>query len=73
MPLPILKPNQAKEDFIKECLSDKNVNKEWSNTSQRFAVCQSLYKQQLKKKQANGSNKEPKWEETAAEKFWIID
>jgi len=36
-----MKPNkgQRRDDFIADCMSDENMNKEYSNRKQRYAVC----------------------------------
>ena len=39
MPIPIPKKGQSKEDFIKECMSDEIMVKDFEDEKQRFAVC----------------------------------
>lgn len=38
MPLPTPKPKEKKNDFIKRCMSNKTMNKEFPK-SQRYAIC----------------------------------
>ena len=49
--MPLLVPNkkQTKEQFMKNCLSNPTTNKEFTNNSQRYAVCMSLWKKSKKK------------------------
>lgn len=71
MPLPTPRlsgPNKESEkEFVSRCAGNATVNKDFPDTKQRVAVCYSLYKQALKKKQAKGSTEEPTWDEIEAE------
>ena len=39
MPLPTKKPNEQREKFIRRCMGDAVMNKEYPNKAQRLAVC----------------------------------
>ena len=39
MPLPKVHKNNNKKEFIDRCMSDKVMNKEFSDSKQRAAVC----------------------------------
>lgn len=39
MPIPTPKPSEDKEQFVARCMSDPTMRNEFSNTSQRLAVC----------------------------------
>ena len=39
MPLPIPQPNQSKDDFLKSCMANPVMNKEFPEKDQRFSVC----------------------------------
>lgn len=39
MPLPTKKPNEQREEFIRRCMSDAVMNKEYPNKAQRLAIC----------------------------------
>lgn len=47
--MPIIKPRkkESKKEFIKRCMSDPIMNKEYE-VSQRYAICNSQYKRKNK-------------------------
>jgi hypothetical protein len=53
MPLP--KPNHDEKEiaFLGRCMGDSIMNKEYTDTKQRYAVCNSLWKEDKKKEEAN--------------------
>ncbi|MBT88966.1 MAG: hypothetical protein CMN79_00535 [Spirochaetales bacterium] len=51
MPIPNKKNNESKKEFLSRCMSDEVMNEEFANTKQRYAVCQSKWKN--KKAKAN--------------------
>lgn len=50
MPLPKPKKNESKDKFIDRCMDNKAMNKEYSDASQRRAVCESQWDGQDKTK-----------------------
>ena len=44
MPLPRVEKNDNRKKFIDKCMSDKVMNKEFSDSKQRAAVCYSKWK-----------------------------
>lgn len=44
--MPIPKPNdgESKENFIERCMGNPTMNEDYSDNSQRFAVCQSAWR-----------------------------
>ena len=55
--MPIPKPKgEQKKDFIAKCMDDSVMVKEFENSKQRYAVCQSKWKNAKKKHDA-------KWED----------
>jgi HK97 family phage prohead protease len=45
MPLPFPSANESQKEFIKRCMIDENVNAEFPDKDQRFAVCMSQLNQ----------------------------
>lgn len=43
MPLPIVQKDESRRDFTGRCMGDSEMNKEFPNQPQRFAVCRSIY------------------------------
>ena len=39
MPIPKRKPDEDRNDFLSRCMSDSTMNKEYPESSQRYAVC----------------------------------
>lgn len=39
MPIPSRKPNEATEKFLSRCMSNPTMNKEYPDSSQRYAIC----------------------------------
>jgi hypothetical protein len=39
MPIPTPRKNEKRDAFINRCMSDEKMNEEYSDNSQRFAVC----------------------------------
>tara|TARA_Y100001937_G_scaffold109591_1_gene154412 strand:+ start:36600 stop:36818 length:219 start_codon:yes stop_codon:yes gene_type:complete len=50
MPLPSPKKEQSKDEFINSCMADSTMRKEFTNQSQRAAVCYSQYDRAKKSK-----------------------
>lgn len=48
MPLPEKQPNENKDDFISRCMSDNVMTKEFPDTDQRLAVCNSQWESNTK-------------------------
>jgi hypothetical protein len=49
MPLPSPRKNEKKDDFLKRCMGDKTMNQDFPDQSQRYAVCNNLWKKKPKK------------------------
>jgi len=49
MPIPNPSKTDKKTDFIQRCMSDKVMNKEFSDQKQRYAVCMSKWKDKKSK------------------------
>lgn len=43
MPLPKPNENEKRDQFIDRCMADETMNEEYSDNSQRFAVCNNIY------------------------------
>lgn len=43
MPLPSVQKGESRRDFISRCMDDSVISKEFQKSSQRFAVCNSIY------------------------------
>lgn len=52
MPLPKAKQGEKKKEFVSRCMGTPSMNKEFVNTKQRLAVCNSLWGDEIKKDQA---------------------
>ena len=63
MPLPTPKKQQSKSEFVSSCMSDSTMLKEFTNQSQRAAVCYSQYDK------AKESNASINWSDYALENF----
>ena len=48
MPLPTPNPNQSKKDFLKSCMANPVMNKEYPDNDQRYAVCNSQWEKNKK-------------------------
>lgn len=48
MPLPKKNKKESREEFMKRCVADTNMRKEFSNIKQRIAVCISKSKEKEK-------------------------
>ena len=44
MPTPNPKGKEGKDGFLQKCMADAVMNKEFSDSKQRYAVCQSKWK-----------------------------
>jgi len=44
MPLPKPKHNENENEFIKRCMADKVMNREFSNSRQRAAICYNIWR-----------------------------
>lgn len=44
MPVPKPRKDEKKDKFIKRCMSDKKMNEEFPDKAQRFAVCNTSWK-----------------------------
>lgn len=44
MPIPTPKKSESRKDFIARCAGSKAMNAEFSDTSQRVAVCHSQWR-----------------------------
>ena len=53
--MPIPTPKGDKEDFINKCMGDSVMTKEFENSKQRYAVCQSKWKNAKKKPDGDAS------------------
>ena len=51
MPLPNPTSEESKKEFLDRCMSDKVMNKEFSDPKQRYAVCNSQWKKHLEHKE----------------------
>lgn len=49
MPMPKPKKDEKKEDFLKRCMADTVMNDEYDDEKQRYAVCQTIWKDKDKK------------------------
>ena len=43
MPLPKPRPKESRNDFISRCMADTTMVNEYSDSKQRFAICNSIY------------------------------
>ena len=43
MPLPTVNEGESRRDFTDRCMSDTEMNKEFPEQSQRFAICNDIY------------------------------
>lgn len=41
MPIPVPRPDETKDDFINRCMNDLDLQKEFTDSDQRLAVCES--------------------------------
>ena len=55
MPIPRPKGKEKKEKFLSKCMGDSVMVKEFSNGKQRYAVCQSKWKNVKKKSEGKES------------------
>ena len=44
MPLPEIKPQETKDDFVSRCMRNPTMNTEYPNERQRAAICYSQSK-----------------------------
>jgi len=44
MPIPIPTPTEPKDEFIVRCMSDEKMVAEYTDSTQRYAVCIATYK-----------------------------
>lgn len=44
MPIPKPRKDETKEEFMSRCMSDDVMKKEYDNASQRYAVCNTQWK-----------------------------
>lgn len=63
MPLPSKQKDETPGEFIDRCMADPITNREYPNTKQRYAVCQSLKERAKKRKAAKGEEGEPTWDD----------
>lgn len=49
MPIPEKKPTESIQDFIERCMSDDKMKTEYTDESQRYAVCVNQMGWKLKK------------------------
>jgi hypothetical protein len=45
MPIPTPKPEEKREDFMARCMSDSKMLTEYSDASQRYAICITKFKE----------------------------
>jgi hypothetical protein len=69
MPIPTPQKDQSHDDFVSSCMGSPTMNKEYKNQTQRYAICESQWSR--KKKKAEGSMDEPKWDEEDVSKVII--
>jgi hypothetical protein len=50
MPLPKVRKNEQKKEFISRCAADPVMNREFPDNSQRLGVCYSIYRDRNKHK-----------------------
>jgi hypothetical protein len=43
MPIPIPTPTEPKDEFIVRCMSDETMVSEYTDSTQRYAVCINTY------------------------------
>ena len=48
MPLPVPKKDESKKDFIDRCMADDVMNQEYPDNDQRYAICQTQWKEKQK-------------------------
>jgi len=53
MPIPSPDKGDSKKKFLERCMANPTMNKEFKDSSQRYAVCQTKWKE--KKKKAKGA------------------
>ncbi|MDD5013733.1 MAG: HK97 family phage prohead protease [Atribacterota bacterium] len=44
MPLPKVKENEEKDDFLSRCMGDKTMNDEYLDEKQRYAICNQIWR-----------------------------
>ena len=71
--MPNVRTGESKEKFVSRCMSDPTAMKERPNQQARLGLCYGLYKTYKKKKQTNGSNEDPIWEDVEKDKVWFLD
>lgn len=49
MPIPKPKTDESKDDFIKRCMASETMNREYTDPNQRYAVCQTQWKEDEKR------------------------
>lgn len=54
MPLPKPTKKESKKDFIERCMSDDKVSDEFGDSKQRYAVCQTQWKDSKAEKESKG-------------------
>lgn len=45
MPIPTPKPEEKREDFMARCMSDSKMLTEYTDASQRYAICITSFKE----------------------------
>lgn len=70
MPLPNPKKDEKRDEFVSRCMSDDGMGKEFPKDKQRVAVCYSIYKKAKDRKESNGSEDSPTWEEVEKQGFY---
>lgn len=48
--MPYPKKGESKDDYLERCMSDSEMNKKFSDNKQRYAVCNSYWKEKSKAK-----------------------
>ena len=49
MPKPL--PQESKSEYVDRCMSDKDMNKQYPSSSERYAVCSGIYKTEMASKE----------------------
>jgi len=68
MPIPEKGPKEDSKKFLDRCLSSPVMNKEYPDTKQRYAICQS----QLKKARKKSKGEKVSWDDFESENHILL-
>ena len=47
MPLPLVRPNEKRKDYMQRCMNDRVMIMEYKDANQRLAVCSNIYSKKI--------------------------